>query len=482
MKKLLILLFSILISFNSYGEAWKEVASEADGSIPYIDVSTIKVDKGYVYYWALNDFKTSIDGIMSMKTYYQGDCSNYRIKFLSDIYYKKPMGTDESSSYNVASGWEDVNTYSLNGSLLSYACDSKVKKKVEEKKNKKIAEENRKKSEDAKKAELKKKRDAITKELQRKEAELQRKEAEKKKASELAITNKKIAAEKELNKKIALIPPKTELQEAQNFLNNVQLFVKKNNTEFDIFEVTEFVINTKPILNGSFKDKDKKNLETFKKYTNNSSKFKQFIKLQSNLEQNREIQKIDKALQVIYSNLKGNFVDLNKWTKEVEKFWFDKYTKTHSGLVEAVKFTTLMADNEVNRQKQLKIANKYILDLTLYLSENMTSDLAPKVMSNLKKIKNATQDENQLKVLEKYDNAGMKGETIAMYLEKINDEINLFIRNNIPQIKVETQVPKIKTYANSSASYSQLNRQVGCKSDYSAEKKGISLTQIIEII
>ena len=135
MKKLLVLLFSILISFNSYGEAWKEVAvSEADGSITYIDVSTIKIDKGYVYYWALNDFKTSIDGIMSMKFYYQGDCSNYRIKFLSDIYYKKPMGTDESSSYNVASGWEDVNTYSLTGSLLSYACDSKVKKKADDKK------------------------------------------------------------------------------------------------------------------------------------------------------------------------------------------------------------------------------------------------------------------------------------------------------------------------------------------------------------
>ena len=85
-------------------------------------------------------------------------------------------------------------------------------------------------------------------------------------------------------------------------------------------------------LLSSFKDKDKKNLETFKKYTNNSSKFKQFIKLQSNLEQNREIQKIDKALQVLYSNVKV-IVDPNTWTKEYEKSWFDKHTKTHSALV-----------------------------------------------------------------------------------------------------------------------------------------------------
>ena len=45
MKKLTILLFSILISFNSYGE-WTEIAKNTDGT-HYIDKDTIKKHEGY---------------------------------------------------------------------------------------------------------------------------------------------------------------------------------------------------------------------------------------------------------------------------------------------------------------------------------------------------------------------------------------------------------------------------------------------------
>jgi len=41
MKKLLVLLFSILISFNSYGE-WTAVSESVDGDIAYIDYENIK--------------------------------------------------------------------------------------------------------------------------------------------------------------------------------------------------------------------------------------------------------------------------------------------------------------------------------------------------------------------------------------------------------------------------------------------------------
>ena len=50
MKKLLILLFSILISFNSYGE-WEEVAEGMNGDIYYLDKDSIKKHGGYVYFW-----------------------------------------------------------------------------------------------------------------------------------------------------------------------------------------------------------------------------------------------------------------------------------------------------------------------------------------------------------------------------------------------------------------------------------------------
>ncbi len=55
MKKLTILLFSILISFNSYGE-WTKVGEDVNGNTHYIDTDTIKDHKGSIYYWVLTDF------------------------------------------------------------------------------------------------------------------------------------------------------------------------------------------------------------------------------------------------------------------------------------------------------------------------------------------------------------------------------------------------------------------------------------------
>ena len=47
MKKILIFLFSILISFNSYGE-WTKTNEDIDGNGYYIDFETVKkLDNGY---------------------------------------------------------------------------------------------------------------------------------------------------------------------------------------------------------------------------------------------------------------------------------------------------------------------------------------------------------------------------------------------------------------------------------------------------
>jgi hypothetical protein len=92
MKKLLILLFSLLISFNSYGE-WEKLGKNVSGDTFYIDTDTIKEHNGYVYWWVLNDYlKPNEYGDMSGKTYVQGDCGVNRYKWLSIIYYKQPMG------------------------------------------------------------------------------------------------------------------------------------------------------------------------------------------------------------------------------------------------------------------------------------------------------------------------------------------------------------------------------------------------------
>ena len=122
MKKLTILLFSILISFNSYGE-WTKLVEHPDGHSFYIGTDTIKKHGGYVYYWYMTDFlKPTEWGDMSVKTYYQGDCGVTRYKILSHIWYKQPMGGGIGETDNTPSEWEYPSPDSIAGLMLRYAC------------------------------------------------------------------------------------------------------------------------------------------------------------------------------------------------------------------------------------------------------------------------------------------------------------------------------------------------------------------------
>ena len=91
MKKLLILLFSIFISFNSYGE-WKAVSSNASGTY-YIDSEKIREGNRNVYWWSLSDYKTPNSyGDMSSKVYNETDCEIFRTRYLTGDFYEQPMG------------------------------------------------------------------------------------------------------------------------------------------------------------------------------------------------------------------------------------------------------------------------------------------------------------------------------------------------------------------------------------------------------
>ena len=63
------------------------------GSV-YIDPKRIRKTGGYVYYWTLGDYLKPMDGILSAKTYRQGDCKSLRYKNLSYSFHKEPMGKD----------------------------------------------------------------------------------------------------------------------------------------------------------------------------------------------------------------------------------------------------------------------------------------------------------------------------------------------------------------------------------------------------
>jgi hypothetical protein len=124
MKKLIILLFAILTSFNSYGE-WKVLSLNKNGDTFYIDVDRIKEHKGYADYWGLrNAFKPNKYGDMSSSLHYQADCGANRFKTLEFIFHKLPMGEGEfiqEESENKE--WVYAPPKTTARLTLDYACD-----------------------------------------------------------------------------------------------------------------------------------------------------------------------------------------------------------------------------------------------------------------------------------------------------------------------------------------------------------------------
>ena len=122
MKKLLAFLFSLLISFNSYGE-WVNFAKGTDGTTHYIDFDTIKEHNGYVYWWNMSDYiKPNQMGNMSGKTYFQGDCGINRFKSLSYSHSKKPMGEEGETNNPPNPKWHYPSPSSAGELMLKLVC------------------------------------------------------------------------------------------------------------------------------------------------------------------------------------------------------------------------------------------------------------------------------------------------------------------------------------------------------------------------
>ena len=123
MKKLLILLFSLLISFNSYGE-WTKIGTNTIGNTYYLDIDLIKENNEDVYFWMLTDYLKPYDGYMSDKVYMQTNCGVLRYKPLIGTFYKQPMGVGEKQEYPPPpEEWEYPSTESGAYSLISVVCN-----------------------------------------------------------------------------------------------------------------------------------------------------------------------------------------------------------------------------------------------------------------------------------------------------------------------------------------------------------------------
>jgi len=121
MKQIYILLFSLLISINSYG-AWEFHSSSLEGDKFYIN-SDVKQDNGYLYLWYLKSYlMPNKFGDMSAIVNIKGDCRKNRLKYLSYIYYSEPMGKGDGERSSEESEWEYPTSESTGIDLLKVAC------------------------------------------------------------------------------------------------------------------------------------------------------------------------------------------------------------------------------------------------------------------------------------------------------------------------------------------------------------------------
>jgi hypothetical protein len=125
MKKLTILLFSILISFNSFGE-WKPVVSNVDYKDTfYVDFNRIKILNSTVLWWDLRDGPKPIsDKYFSTLAYSEGDCSYFRYKPLSLVFFTNRMGKGEKWNFTPKNkDWRYPSPGSSDEKILKSVCD-----------------------------------------------------------------------------------------------------------------------------------------------------------------------------------------------------------------------------------------------------------------------------------------------------------------------------------------------------------------------
>ena len=127
MNKILVPLFSLIVSFNAYGE-WTNVGeADAAGNINtyYVDFDSLKIN-GNVYYWELVDkLKPDEFGDLSLKNLFEADCNVPRKRRkLSSSYHTEPMGKGLAVAIdNSTRKWQYLPPESVGAASLNSACN-----------------------------------------------------------------------------------------------------------------------------------------------------------------------------------------------------------------------------------------------------------------------------------------------------------------------------------------------------------------------
>ena len=122
MKKLLLLVLSLIISFNSYGQeltsgSWSKLF-EYEGTSWWLNLERIQERDGLVYYWYLSSDDKESRTVLS-----ENDCMLSRAKVLQNVQYDKPMMEGEAIYLPTDDDWIYFPPDSIGETLQYIACD-----------------------------------------------------------------------------------------------------------------------------------------------------------------------------------------------------------------------------------------------------------------------------------------------------------------------------------------------------------------------
>ena len=92
-------------------------------------MNNIIEQKGHVFFWELIDYSEKDEyGDLSAKIFIEGDCKNYRFKWLKLSYHKDEMGKDNAvhkKPSDLLAGWQKPALDSTSMLVLDFVCKNK---------------------------------------------------------------------------------------------------------------------------------------------------------------------------------------------------------------------------------------------------------------------------------------------------------------------------------------------------------------------
>jgi len=199
---------------------------------------------------------------------------------------------------------------------------------------------------------------------------------------------------------------------AQNFIRDLEEFVKSNPSEFDIIEIAELLIESKDILSGDWNEALQSSFLKLKNYSKKSNNFNQYKIKKEEERYITALSQLNSEYELLLSNQKelesklnenltSDFAPpiiekvkiirsvLNNYTLKLLKstnFEIDIFKKNLSKQIEEKRF------EEENKVIEIRKSKTNLMKLKQLLVENLTNDYSQPIIENINKINKLNYD------------------------------------------------------------------------------------------